>query len=82
MGWDGIQGQILELEDSKWVVRDQFEKGLQSSYLAQLKAFLEAAEGSSTQWPPLGEAVSVCKTIEYARQSSRRKTTLSLSSND
>jgi predicted dehydrogenase len=82
MGWDGIQGQILESKGNKWVVRDQFENGLQYSYLAQLRAFLEAAESSSTQWPPLSEAVSVCKTIEYARQSSRRKTTLSLSSND
>jgi predicted dehydrogenase len=82
MGWDGIQGQILEFVDSKWVVREQFEKGLQSSYLAQLRAFLEAAESSSTQWPPLSEAVSVCETIEYARESSRRKTTLSLANND
>jgi predicted dehydrogenase len=82
MGWDGIQGQILELKNSKWIVRDQFENGLQSSYLGQLRAFLEAAESSSTQWPPLSEAVSVCETIEYARESSRRTTTLSLSSND
>jgi predicted dehydrogenase len=82
MGWDGIQGQILELKNSKWVVRDQFEKGLQSSYLAQLRAFLAAAESSSTQWPPLSEAVSVCKTIEYARQSSRCETTLSPANND
>jgi len=79
IGWDGIQGQILEFKDGKWNVRDQFEKGLQSSYIAQLSAFLEAAENSSAQWPPLREAVSVCEIIEYARESSQFGTSLSYS---
>ena len=58
---------------------NQFEKGLQSSYLAQLSAFLEAAESSSAQWPPLNEAVSVCEIIDYARESSQLGTSLSYS---
>jgi predicted dehydrogenase len=79
IGWDGIRGQILEFKAGKWNVRDQFEKGLQSSYIAQLSAFLEAAESSSAQWPPLREAVSVCEIIEYARESSQFGTSLSYS---
>lgn len=79
IGWDAIRGQILEFKDGKWNVRDQFEKGLQSSYIAQLSAFLEAAESSSAQWPPLREAVSVCEIIDYARESSQLGTSLSYS---
>jgi predicted dehydrogenase len=81
IGWDGILGQILEFKHGEWKVRNQFEKGLQSSYLAQLSAFLEAAESSLAQWPLLGEAVSVCEIIEYARESSQLGTSLSYSRN-
>jgi len=81
IGWDGILGQILECKHGEWKVRNQFETGLQSSYVAQLSAFLEAAESSSAQWPPLREAVSVCEIIEYARASSQFGSSLSYSRN-